>query len=483
MRHLPLLAARLYNAPLMLPLAVAETFGTVFRDLMQAGGSAPANITVVDATGLPLIKPEAFAANVQAGEQFADKPYLVTEAGVAVLSITGPLMQRAGQIDANCMPLASYQRITAKFDAMQADPDVAAILLEWDSPGGEVAGAFTLASRLMAARGGKPVWSHANEGAYSAAYLIAAATDRVVVPQSGLLGSNGVVMLHVDQSQRDAKQGVVYTPIYAGARKVDFNSHAPLSKAALAIGQAEVDRLHDMQVTHIATARGLDAQAVRDQEAGIFAANVAKAIGLADDVATFEQTLAELTDLVHARASGAVHFSFATAEQRQAARHNPGETTMSQQNGAAPAPPAATPTPTASQPAGVPETEVAQREATAATAAAGNARTAERTRVAAILRAPEATGRAGLAQALAFDSDMAPEAAVKLLAVAAQDAPPAAAAAAAKPAAAASPLAAAMASVPNPAVGPDAAGPADDSAEALAASAIALARNVQGVKA
>lgn len=476
MRNLPLLAARLYNTPLMLLPTVAETFGAVFRDIV-AGGAQPGSIVVVSADGQVEPKPHGFAANVAPGERFADKPYLVTDAGVAVLSVTGPLVQRAGQIDANCAPLASYQRLSAKVDAMMADPDVAAILLEWDSPGGEVAGAYALASRLQAVRGTKPVWSHANEGAYSAAYLLASATERIVVPQSGQLGSIGVVMLHVDQSQRDAKQGVVFTPIFAGARKVDFNSHAPLSKEARAIGQAEVDRLYDMFVGHVAATRALDVQAVRATEAGIFAAGDAKAIGLADAVGSFDDTLAELTDLVHVRANGATHF-FATAEQRQAARHNPGETTMSQQNGAAPAQPAATPSPSATQPQGVPETVVAQREVAAGTAATMN----ERTRIAAILRAPEATGRTALAQALAFDSDMAPDAATRLLAVAAQDAPPAPAPAP-KTAAVLSPLAAAMASIPNPPIGPDAALEAGaDSAESLAASAIALARTVQGVK-
>ena len=141
-------------------------------------------------------------------------------------------------------------------------------------------------------------------------------------------------------------------------------------------------------------------------------------------------------------------------------------------------PEAATPPPA---PQGVSEAEVAQRE----TAARAEARTAERARIAGILQAPEATGRAGLAQALAFESDMAPEAAVKLLAAAAQEQPPAPAPAAAAPRT--SPLAAAMAGVPNAAVGPDTsattAAAEADSAEALAASAITLARRIQGVKA
>ena len=136
---------------------------------------------------------------------------------------------------------------------------------------------------------------------------------------------------------------------------------------------------------------------------------------------------------------------------------------------------AATDTAAATTPTGVPEAEVAQRIA----AAQAEARTGERTRIAAILRAPEAAGRGNLAQALAFDSDMAPEAATKLLGTAAQEQP------AGKPAATApSPLAAAMATVPNPPVGTGQAVASTDeeSSEAMAARIVATARRLEGVK-
>lgn len=465
MRNLPHLAARMYGRPLMLLPAVADIFGNTLQQILQQPQPA--------APAAPLDRRDrahGFAANVRT-ERFAYKPYTVTDDGVGVIGIYGALLQRYAFDLATCESFASYEVIRQRLDAMQADPDVKAILLEFDSPGGEVAGNFELARQMLAARGGKPVWSIANEGAYSAAYSLAAATDRIVVPQAGSVGSIGVVMVHVDQSKRDEKQGLAYTFIYAGARKIDFNSHAPLGKQAAELATAEVVRLYDMFTGHVATARSLDLQAVRGTEAGVFAANDAKAIGLVDAVAGFDETLAELTDLVRSGNSSSKVFS---PGGTAAATTVKGRTNMSDKTTAAPPEAAANP-----QPQGIPEAEVAQREA----AARAEARTAERTRIAAILQAPEAKGRAGLAQALAFDSDMAPEAAVKLLAAAAQEPAPAASAPAGKTAALLSPLAAAMASVPNPAVGPDqGTATAEDSPEALAASAIAAARTFTGVK-
>lgn len=458
MRELAHLAARLYGVPLMLLPSAADIFGRTFQQLLEHRGPAGDFAPAADAE--QLLKPHGFAANIRT-ERYADKPYVVTDDGVGVLGIYGPLLQRFA-LDLNtCTAFASYQVIKRRMEMMFADPDVKGVLLEFDSPGGEVAGNFELAKQLLAARGDKPVWAHANEGAYSAAYSLASSAERILVPQAGSVGSIGVVMVHVDQSKRDEKLGVAFTFIYAGERKVDFNSHAPLGKKAMELATAEVVRLYDMFTGHVASARSMDVQAVRDTEAGVFPANEAKSLGLIDDVASFDEALAELTELVN-RQPGT---SFTTAGGVGFQRNMKGAE-MSQANGAAPTTPAATP-PTPA--AGVPEAEVAQREATAA----ATARTEERKRIGAIFALPEAQGRTKLATTLALETDMTVEAAGKLLAAAAkEEAAPAAAAPAA------SPLAAAMQTVPNPPVTPGASGSAagggDDSPEALAANVLAL---------
>lgn len=463
MRNLAHLATRLYGAPLMLLPSAADIFGNTFQRILEgqaivAGDDEPAGWS---------LKPHGFAANVKT-DRFADKPYTVTDQGVGVLGIYGALVQRYAFDMASCTSMASYQVIKQKLELMQADADVKAILLEFDSPGGEVAGNFELARQLLTARGNKPVWGHANEGAYSAAYSLLATTDRIAVPQAGSVGSIGVVMVHVDQSKRDERMGLAYTFIYAGARKVDFNSHAPLGKKAQDLATAEVVRLYDMFAGHVAAARSLDLQAVIDTEAGVFPANEAKQLGLVDAVASFDETLAELTNYVTSKATS----GFATAGGL-AARHNHGGTEMSNPTGAAPNTTAATPP---APPAGVPEAEVAQREATARAAGV----TAERTRIGAILNHEAAAQRPGLAKKLAFDTDMLAEAAVSVLGAAGVET---SAASTGTPAAAAtSPLAAAMASVPNPKVGPDAtkSGEDGDDAASTAKNVVALFNQAKG---
>jgi hypothetical protein len=122
------------------------------------------------------------------------------------------------------------------------------------SAGGEVGGLFDLVDRIHAIRAasGKPIWAIAAEAALSAAYAIASAADRIYVTQTGEAGSIGVVAVHVDESGADAQDGLAWTFIHAGARKVDGNPHQPLSDHARADLQADVDLMYGRFVAVVA---------------------------------------------------------------------------------------------------------------------------------------------------------------------------------------------------------------------------------------
>src|SRR5579885_2133606 len=76
------------------------------------------------------------------------------------------------------------------------------------------------------------------------------------------------------------------------------------------------------------------------------------------------------------------------------------------------------------EPAAPPAPDVKAEIGKAAVAARSEGASVERMRIAAILNAPEAKGREGLAQHLAFATDIAPAAAIAMLAAAPMAAPP-----------------------------------------------------------
>ena len=271
MTVLPHLAARLFGVPLAIHRPKLDVILSVLG----------ARIGLADLAAPVGYTPAARALGPPSGK-------------VAVIPIHGTLVRRTSGIEAES-GLASYTGIAEQLDAAMASPEIAAILLDIDSPGGESGGVFDLADRIRAASEVKPVWAVANDMAFSAAYALASAAARVFVARTGGVGSIGVIAMHVDQSVKDAQDGVRYTAVFAGERKNDLNPHEPISNEAHAVLKAEVDRIYDLFVETVARHRGLDADAVRATEAGLFFGPDAVASGLADAVGSLDDALTQLT--------------------------------------------------------------------------------------------------------------------------------------------------------------------------------------------
>ncbi len=274
MTDLPYLVSRLYGTPLLIARPKLEVIlGVVARKL--AGDTL--------ATPPP--------ANVDAGMTGG----LQNLEGIAVIPVLGTLVRRSSYIGA-ASGLTSYHEIEAMAEQAFADPQVRAVLLEIDSSGGEAGGVFDLAQRLrtLAQTSGKPLWAIADEAALSAAYAIACAADRLWLTRTAEVGSIGVVAVHVDESVADAKAGLNYTFLHAGAHKVDGHPHAPLPAPVAADIQADIEQLHDQFIALVAGFRRLTPEAIRDTEARVYRGEAALQAGLADQIGTTREALTAL---------------------------------------------------------------------------------------------------------------------------------------------------------------------------------------------
>lgn len=420
------LAARLYNSPLLITPEKAEIIERVFRAHLDG--------TVAE---LPPHEPKARPDILtQTSTTFTRQRggYMRSDSGVALIQIVGALTQR--HTPGVSMSAESYQNIGEQLQAAINDPQVRGILLEIDSPGGEAAGVAGLAEAIGAANVEKPIVAHANEMAFSAAYWLAASASELYVPKTGMVGSVGVIMLHVDQSQANAKKGLEVTHITAGARKADFSSHQPLSESALASAQAIVDRLYGQFVGHVAQARGISADVVSGTEAGLLNPDQAVELGMVTGIATLDGSLQRLHTLMSDPTQRKQYGSAAASARLSSTAQLPGkdETMSDATKGAAP-PQAAAITP--------------EQLAAASADAAKAAKESERARISAITGHAEAVGREKLAAHIAHNTDDTVEKAAAMLAAS----PKETAAAAAAPA---NLLAAAMGKVPNPKVGAEA---------------------------
>lgn len=272
MPDLPHLTSRVFGTPLLIARAKLEVILGVLAPRFAGGALEP-------------LDPET------------DPPPLtsVTVEKIAVVSVIGTLVSRSGYLDA-ASGLQAYGDIADAIGAAMDDASVRGVILDVDSPGGEVGGLFDLVEQIQAIRSAssKPLWAVANESALSAAYAIASAADRLYVTRTGEVGSIGVVAVHVDESGADAKAGLSWTFVFAGDRKVDGNAHEPLSERARATIQADVDRLYAEFCALVAANRGLSAEAVRGTEAAIYRGTLAVRAGLADRLGTLDLAVAEM---------------------------------------------------------------------------------------------------------------------------------------------------------------------------------------------
>lgn len=273
---LPHLASRLFGTPLLVHRAKLDVILAVLGDRLNIQPPA---------ADLALPVPRTMPSGTP---------------GIAVIPVHGTLVKRTAGLDA-ASGLTSYTEIAAMLDSALADPQVAGILLDIDSPGGEASGSFELARRVREASAVKPVWAVANDSAYSAAYAIGSAANRLIVSETGGVGSIGVIALHIDQSVKDANEGYRYTAVTAGTHKNDFSPHQPLTDEAKAELQAEVDRLYGLFVEHVASMRTLATDDVRSTEAGLYFGANAIAAGLADAVGTFESALTDFSLFLSSR--------------------------------------------------------------------------------------------------------------------------------------------------------------------------------------
>ena len=267
----PTLFSRIFNTPLMIQPTKLDAI------LAGIGGRFD----------LETAKPEM--ALTATGEH--KQPGYSVVCNVAVIDVFGVLVHRGG-LDAQSSYILGYDRIGQALAAALADNAVKSILLQLDSPGGEVAGAFELSDQIKQAREIKPVNAVISSMATSAGYLLGSAAGDIAISETGVAGSIGVLLRHLDVSKMAENEGFKVTYVFAGGHKVDGNPYQPLPDPVKANFQAEIDKTYNLFITTVAQNRGLSPGAVKAQEARVYTGSDAIHAGLADRIATPDEVLA-----------------------------------------------------------------------------------------------------------------------------------------------------------------------------------------------
>lgn len=371
---LPMVADRFLNTPLLIdPAKASVIYGVLQGRVVPELNIDLSGIDPEAAADQPIPEATRFAGSrrrAQGGYSMARRVN-----GVALIDIEGSLVNRGAWIGTDS-GLVSYEGISAQIDAAVADDEVHSILLDIDSPGGEATGMFAVAQKVRQAATQKRVVAVVNDVAASAAYGIASGAHEIVISPTSFTGSIGVVMVHMDHSGELKKKGVKPTILQKGANKTHGHPFGPLSGDAMSSLNEMMTILYDQFLETVEAGRGsrLDAAAARATEAGIFVGQKAIDAGVADQIGTFDEVLAELQTNAH---------SGDKTEKVTMADKTPGPDAKGDK--------------TYTQ---------AELDAAVTTARAEGAAAAS-TRISAILSSPEAEGRSATALEMALNQDMA----------------------------------------------------------------------------
>lgn len=276
-------ASRLFNSPLMLRPEKAEMLCAALVDRLGI-----AKLDSVDGRSLGAAQMRQMAMDDDyywAKPKTARDMYEVSR-GVATIPVAGTLVHKLGGVEPYS-GMRGFDQIERIIADAQTNNEVGAILLDIDSPGGEVAGCFDFARKLRgmgASAGGKPIVAFANEMACSAAYAIACACDAVMTTETGIVGSIGVWTMQVDMTKGLSKNGIEVTMIRAGERKARGGPYEVADDETFTKLQSWVDETWGIFADHVAATRNMNADEVLGLQGDWFTGPEALEIGLVDAV-------------------------------------------------------------------------------------------------------------------------------------------------------------------------------------------------------
>lgn len=277
-RNLAHIASMAFNEPLLIEPAYARVFFSALgKEIGVSQIALPHQGEVLSAQDM-----NAVTAEYMSEGKRTPRFYQVRD-GIAILPVTGTLVHKLGAMRP-FSGMTGYDGITARLEQAISDPEVRGVLLDIDSPGGQVAGAFDCADMIERMRQKKPVWALSNDMACSAAMLLASACSHRMTTQTGRMGSIGVLMAHTSIADALKKEGREVTLIYAGSHKVDGNPYEKLPESVRAEFQEKIESARQLFAEKVAGYTGLTLQAVLDTEAAVYDGREAVKIGLANEV-------------------------------------------------------------------------------------------------------------------------------------------------------------------------------------------------------
>jgi protease-4 len=211
---------------------------------------------------------------------------------IAVIHVDGLIVGTGSSINGYVSP----EEFLWKLDQATADPNVKAIVLRVDSPGGTVAASQEIAMEVS--RIEKPIIVSSADVNASGAYMISSQTDEIWALPTTAVGSIGVISEIPNIEGLLDKVGVEFQTITAGENKDTGSMYRSLTTTETALIQQSVDIAYDEFIRMVAEGRDIPEDEVRDMATGWAWSGIeAQEMGLVDELGTYNDVMERAADL------------------------------------------------------------------------------------------------------------------------------------------------------------------------------------------
>ena len=201
----------------------------------------------------------------------------------------------------------SSEVITAFIKKANEDPQIKGIILEINSPGGEVVASEEIAQAVKNSK--KPVVAWIREVGASGAYWIASASSVIVADRLSITGSIGVLASYLEFSGLFEKYGITYQKLTSGELKDTGTPFRSLQDNEKEILQKKLDLIQEIFITEVAQNRKLPEQSVRELATGMFYLGLeAKQNGLIDVIGSKQEAIDQVKRLAGIKEAELVSF-------------------------------------------------------------------------------------------------------------------------------------------------------------------------------
>lgn len=173
---------------------------------------------------------------------------------IAVLPIEGVVLPYHGLGEFEMV--VTPETVESFMDTVEDERVIEGVLIEVNSPGGTPVASERIAERFR--NSGLPIVGLIGDTGASGGYMIAAASDFLIASPMSDVGSIGVNMSYVEESEKNEEEGLTYVQLTTGKFKDIGSPNRPITDEERELLQSDLEIIHNQFIDIIAKYRDMN---------------------------------------------------------------------------------------------------------------------------------------------------------------------------------------------------------------------------------